>query len=184
MPVYGFDHAKLFPIQGGKGVLWEDAEKAYKTYNRKWPGQTLKRIAERGGFSVAEFVYYYHGIIPGGNEKWEVGDCPNCRGAGEIIDSEEGGIIFKCGKCLGCGSLLPKLKATEISRGVEIGPWAGQPGTFCRPLKANIPEAPAGAVLTNCPFCNAECWKMPKEPDPLPEHMSAGCTACALKRRR
>lgn len=66
--------------------------------------------------------------------------------------------------------------------GIEVTPWAGQPGTFCRPLRKNVPEGPPGAVLTNCPYCNAECWKLSREPDPLPQHMSAACTACALKR--
>jgi hypothetical protein len=69
-------------------------------------------------------------------------------------------------------------------KGIEVTPWTGQPGTFCRPLKANVPDAPEGAVLMSCPFCGAECWKMRQEPDPLPPQMAAGCTACALKRGR
>jgi hypothetical protein len=67
---------------------------------------------------------------------------------------------------------------------VEVTPWAGQPGTFCRPLKVNVPEAPPGATLTTCPLCGVECWKLGHEPDPLPPHMAAGCTTCALKRGR
>jgi hypothetical protein len=54
-----------FPIQGGvKGrqrfapstIPWWLAEIAYKHYKSRWPGQTLERIAERGGFGRAELV--------------------------------------------------------------------------------------------------------------------------------
>ena len=64
---------------------------------------------------------------------------------------------------------------------VTVTPWAGQPGMFCRPLKANVPEAPRGAVLTPCPVCDKDCWRMSTEPLPLPSGMKAGCTECALK---
>lgn len=50
-----------------------------------------------------------------------------------------------------------------------------------RPERHNIPEKPEGATLTQCPICGRECWKMPLEPDPLPEGFTAACTSCALK---
>lgn len=57
----------------------------------------------------------------------------------------------------------------------------GKRQVVCRPLKANIPEAPAGAQLTACPVCGCDCWRMPLEPVPLPADCTAACTSCALK---
>lgn len=51
---------KRFPIQGGFSVTWGDAEKAYKEYKRLYGGsQSLKRLGERGGFGLLEFVRLY-----------------------------------------------------------------------------------------------------------------------------
>ncbi|HEV3440084.1 MAG TPA: hypothetical protein VG122_22140 [Gemmata sp.] len=54
--------------------------------------------------------------------------------------------------------------------------------TVCRPLRANVPTPRPGWVLTSCPYCGAECWKMDIEPDPLPPDCTFACTDCALKR--
>jgi hypothetical protein len=114
MPVYGFDPDKLFPLHPGKGVLRVDAERAYQTYVRNFgEQQTLDRVGERGGFGVAEFVYYFHGLCPRGPEKWPTKPCPSCHGSGEVMDSEEGGIIVKCGICFGAGEVLPAHDKTE-----------------------------------------------------------------------
>ena len=53
---------KMFPIQDGPDVPWEAAEQAYETYGRG--GQTLERLAERGGFGMDEFVMLFHGLSP------------------------------------------------------------------------------------------------------------------------
>lgn len=45
-----------FPIQGGGAVPWWLAEVAYEHYYEQWPGQSLERMAERGGFGVSEIV--------------------------------------------------------------------------------------------------------------------------------
>ena len=46
----------LFPIQDGDDVAWEQGEKAHDVYNKiHYNGQTVQRIAERGGFSWAEY---------------------------------------------------------------------------------------------------------------------------------
>ena len=55
-----------FPIQGyfkrgGNSaepctIPWWLAEIAYEYYKSKWPGQTLERIAKRGGFGRKELV--------------------------------------------------------------------------------------------------------------------------------
>ncbi len=104
-----YDPNKLFPIMGGKAVLWEDAEKAYLTYVSiaGGRGQSLKRLGERGGFGDAEFAYYFQGLCPRGPNKWPVVTCPSCNGAGEIIDHEEGGLLCICGVCMGAGMVLP-----------------------------------------------------------------------------
>jgi hypothetical protein len=56
---------RLFPIQGGiegrqqfapSAIPWWLAEIAYEYYKLRWPGQTLERIAERGGFGRRELV--------------------------------------------------------------------------------------------------------------------------------
>ncbi len=89
-------------------VLWEDAEKAYRTYAKAFPGQTLEDLAAGGGFGVEEFVYFYHGLVgPEAEEGWPTDVCPSCRGIGEITKSEDGGMPDLCGKCLGVGAILP-----------------------------------------------------------------------------
>lgn len=97
------------PITGGNQVFWKDAETAYKTYVSigGGSGQSLKRVAKRGGFSRSEFAYYFKGLCPTGPNKWPVKSCPNCGESGEIVDSEEGGIVFKCGVCMGAGVVVP-----------------------------------------------------------------------------
>ena len=104
--VTAFDPDKCFPITGGKSVLWSDAETAYKVYSGFFgSGQSLKRLAERGGFHPDEFAYLWRGINPlhGKGAK----PCPECHGTGEVIQSDEGGIWFKCGVCIGAGTVLP-----------------------------------------------------------------------------
>lgn len=54
---------KRFPIQGGLTITWAAAERAYAAYSRSFgTGQSLERLAERGGFGVLEFVYLYYEI--------------------------------------------------------------------------------------------------------------------------
>jgi len=59
------DDNRPFPIQGGGAgrarygpctIPWWLAEVAYAYYNSRWPGQTLERLAERGGFGRNELV--------------------------------------------------------------------------------------------------------------------------------
>lgn len=61
------DDTRPFPIQGGgsvrgKGELgptvipWWLAEVAYEYYHSRWPGQSLERLAERGGFGREELI--------------------------------------------------------------------------------------------------------------------------------
>jgi hypothetical protein len=45
-----------FPIQGGGAIPWWLAVEAYDYYHSLWPGQTLERMAERGGFGVKELI--------------------------------------------------------------------------------------------------------------------------------
>lgn len=46
-----------FPILGGLSISWTSAEEAYRGYVRLYgDSQSLARIAERGGFGLAEFV--------------------------------------------------------------------------------------------------------------------------------
>lgn len=54
--------SKRFPIQEGLTISWEAAEKAYQTYSKYYGrGQSLERLAERGGFGKREFVCLYLG---------------------------------------------------------------------------------------------------------------------------
>ena len=64
---YGFDEChngdkcsmiKPFPIQDGGTIPWWLAEKAYAFYHEQWPGQSLERLAERGGFGVRELICF------------------------------------------------------------------------------------------------------------------------------
>ena len=90
-------------------VLWEDAEKAYQTFTKVFPGQKLEDIAAGGGFGVEEFVYFYHGlVVPEMEEGWPTDVCLECKGIGEVVLSEDGGMPDLCRKCLGVGALLPK----------------------------------------------------------------------------
>lgn len=61
--------------------------------------------------------------------------------------------------------------------------------TVSRPLLCNVPTAPeiSGWVLTKCPYCNADCWKMASEEDAIKMFASHGgatpaCTRCAFNR--
>jgi hypothetical protein len=104
---------RTFPLiskcRAGMMVLWEDAEKAFATYSKAFPGQTMGDLAAQGGFGVEEFVYFYHGFIgPENEEGWPTDVCLECKGRGEVILSDDGGIPAICGKCLGAGALLPK----------------------------------------------------------------------------
>jgi len=47
---------KPFPIQGGGSIPWWLAEVAFEYYQEKCPGQSLQRLAERGGFGVRELI--------------------------------------------------------------------------------------------------------------------------------
>ena len=37
-------------------VSWDEHVKAWKTYHKRYPGQSAERIAERAGFSYGELV--------------------------------------------------------------------------------------------------------------------------------
>ena len=39
-------------------ITWEEHEKAWADYGRRYPGQSAQRMAERGGFSYSELVLY------------------------------------------------------------------------------------------------------------------------------
>lgn len=52
-----------FPIQGVESytgqpvrITWDMAEEIYKEYSAQFSGQTLERLAERGGFGVYEAI--------------------------------------------------------------------------------------------------------------------------------
>ena len=61
---YGFDfhhypgcpQLRPFPIQHGGSVPWWIAEVAFEYYHENWPGQSLERISDRGGFGVCELI--------------------------------------------------------------------------------------------------------------------------------
>lgn len=51
---------RVFPIQGGSPIPWAVAERAYEAYSKQYgSGQTLERLAERGGFGVGEMDRLY-----------------------------------------------------------------------------------------------------------------------------
>lgn len=90
--------------------MWEDAEKAYIAYSQIGGGgsQSLKRVAERGGFSSGEFAYYFKGLVPETfGKKWPTKKCDNCTGSGEVVLHEDGGLLAKCGICMGAGVIVP-----------------------------------------------------------------------------
>lgn len=89
-------------------VLFEDALKAYETYAKAFPGQKIEDLFAGGGFGVEEFVYFYHGLVGPETEGWPTDVCVTCKGQGEVIRSDDGGMPDLCGKCLGVGALLPK----------------------------------------------------------------------------
>lgn len=65
--------ARTFPIQFERGaaahpreVPWSVAERAYSAYASKWgQGQTIERLAERGGFAPSEMDMF----LPGWREE-------------------------------------------------------------------------------------------------------------------
>lgn len=61
---------KRFPIQGVGSVPWAAAEQAYRAYSARYgTEQSLERLAERGGFGLAEFAVLYlqaEGVPQGG----------------------------------------------------------------------------------------------------------------------
>jgi len=83
----------------------ETAAKAYVTYAKLYgDDQSLKRLAERGGFGPEEFASLVRGLRPS-RVLTDYQACANCAGSGEVVDHEEGGIVFKCGICYGAGVL-------------------------------------------------------------------------------
>lgn len=59
---FSFEHRadcsqrRTFPIQNGGSIPWWLAEIAFEYYHENWREQSLERLAERGGFGVAELV--------------------------------------------------------------------------------------------------------------------------------
>ena|SRR3990167_5343855 len=53
------------PVQGSASgrIAWPLHELAWQEYARRYPGQTAKRLAERGGFSWAELVEFLPAAI-------------------------------------------------------------------------------------------------------------------------
>lgn len=52
-----------FRVPFPRTIPWADAEKAYKTYSRRYgTSQSLERLAERAGFGGYEFVQYFYDI--------------------------------------------------------------------------------------------------------------------------
>jgi len=47
-----------FPMIDGPPITWGIARKIYETYSKLYTGQTLERIAERGGFGWAEIPLF------------------------------------------------------------------------------------------------------------------------------
>lgn len=57
---------RTFPIQDGLPIPWAAAEQAYREYVKHGgAGQSLERLAERGGFALAEWACLYQGHYPG-----------------------------------------------------------------------------------------------------------------------
>lgn len=54
----GCSSLRAFPIQGGGNIPWWLAEVAYEFYHDNWKGQSLERLAERGGFGVTELICF------------------------------------------------------------------------------------------------------------------------------
>ena len=54
----GCSSLRAFPIQGGGQIPWWLAEIAFEFYHVNWPGQSLGKLAERGGFGVGELVCF------------------------------------------------------------------------------------------------------------------------------
>lgn len=51
---------KPFPMLNGPSICWETAEKIYERYTKLFgTGQSLERIAERGGFGWDEVAYIW-----------------------------------------------------------------------------------------------------------------------------
>jgi len=54
----GCSQLRPFPIQHGGSIPWWLAEIAYDYYQSQWSGQSLERLAERGGFGVKELIMF------------------------------------------------------------------------------------------------------------------------------
>lgn len=54
-------HIDRYRVNFPKSVPWEHGERAYKVYSRLYgTSQSLERLAERAGFGVYEFVFFYY----------------------------------------------------------------------------------------------------------------------------
>lgn len=64
-------------------ITWEEHEKAWADYDRRYPGQSAQRTAERGGFSYSELVIYLgrrpETWSPMGNEEARAAVCKLAR---------------------------------------------------------------------------------------------------------
>lgn len=107
---YGWT-TKIFPILppgSGKGVLWQDAEEAHKSYALAGGPLGLEQLAERGGFPADEFAYFFRGLPLPEERPLPVKRCPSCKGCGDVVMSDHGGLVMKCGVCIGAGVVLPE----------------------------------------------------------------------------
>lgn len=68
--------------------------------------------------------------------------------------------------------------------GIKIEPRkaADRGGYYCMPLRANVPELRNGWVLTQCPDCGAECYRLPQAALAEAQGAKGLCTMCALKK--
>lgn len=60
------ESTRMFPMQGGPDIPWWLAEVIYAGYSTAHgTGQSLERLAERGGFGWSEVPIFWSGIGPG-----------------------------------------------------------------------------------------------------------------------
>ena len=55
-------------------------------------------------------------------------------------------------------------------------------GYYCMPLYSNIPQGRPGWMLTQCPECGVECWRIPLAEIVEEQGTKGLCTMCALKK--
>jgi hypothetical protein len=48
---------KTFPMLDGPPITWAEAKEIYQMYSALFSGQSLERIAQRGGFGYSEVEY-------------------------------------------------------------------------------------------------------------------------------